>query len=76
MFAFALVFVVAIFSFVALGKARHAAANYDDFIETLETQEAELKSGVNDVDTEQYLEEQARNYLGMIKDGETLYIFK
>lgn len=76
MFGFVAVFVIAIVSFVSLGRARHANAKYDEFIKTLETQESALKNSVTTMDTDEYLEKQARENLGMIKDGETLYIFK
>ncbi len=72
----AVVLVVSVFSFISLGKARRANAKYDDFIESLEKQESELKSTINYVTNPEYQKEYARNQLGMIGDGETLYIFK
>ncbi|MBQ8451819.1 MAG: septum formation initiator family protein [Clostridia bacterium] len=72
---FAIVFVVAICSFISLGNARRKSANYDALITSLQKQEAELKAGVENVSSPAYLEEQARNQYGMLKEGETLYIY-
>ena len=74
--AFAVIVVISIYSFISLGKARRANAKYDEFIATLEQKEANLKDANDYMNSEAYLEEQARNHLGMIKDGETLYVFK
>ena len=76
MLVFAVVFVVAIYSFIALGKARRKNANYDEFVAALETRESSLKEKVDEVQTDEYLEERARDYLGMVQEGETLYKFK
>ena len=76
MFAFAVLLVVSIFSIVSYSRARKANANYNEFIASLEKKEENLKNSIANRSDEAYLEEQARNHLGMIKDGETLYIFK
>ena len=75
-FAFLVIFVVAIFSFVEVGKARRKNAKYDSFIVALQTQKSSLESDIEEMKDEDYLNEQARDHLGMIKDGETLYIYK
>jgi cell division protein FtsB len=69
------VFAVAIYSFVALGNARRKNAEYDELIASLEMQRTSLEQNVDKMQTDSYLEEQARNQFGMIKDGETLYIY-
>ena len=76
MLVFAVVLVVAIYSFVALGRARRENASYDEFIAALEVQESDLKEKVDVVQSSEYLEERARGYLGMVKEGETQYKFK
>ena len=75
-FAFVVVFVVAVFSFVEVGKARRKNAKYDTFIASLQVQKSSLESNIEEMKNDDYLNEQARDYLGMIKDGETLYIYK
>ena len=75
-FAFLVVFVVAIFSFVEVGQARRKNAKYDSFIASLQVQKSSLETNIEEMKDEDYLNEQARDYLGMIKDGETLYIYK
>ena len=76
LFAFLVVFAVAIFSFVQVGKARKKNANYDEFIVALQNQKTSLEMGIDERNNEDYLNEKARDHLGMIKDGETLYIYK
>ena len=76
LFAFLVVFVVAIFSFVEVGKARRKNNNYDEFIVALQNEKTSLEMGIDERSNEDYLNEQARDHLGMIKDGETLYIYK
>ena len=75
MLFFVVVVGVAIVSFVSLGKARRQNARYDDLIASLKQEEASLREGIAHVSDPDYLEERARNELGMIKEGETLYIF-
>ena len=66
---------VAIVSFVSLGKARRENARYDELIASLKREQATLAKDIGNVSSPEYLEEKARNELGMIKEGETLYIF-
>lgn len=70
------VLVLAISSFVVLGKARKKNADYDNLILSLKQQQADLTEGVKYRDSDAYIEEQARNHYGMIKKGETYYIFE
>lgn len=70
------VIVFAISSFVVVGKARKKNASYDNMILSLKEQQTELNAGVRYRDSDAYIEEQARNYYGMIKQGETYYIFE
>lgn len=69
------VVVFAVFSFVSLGKARRKEANYDETIAKLKNEQAMLESNLDYMNSNEYLESQARNHLGMIKEGENLYIF-
>lgn len=73
---FVAVIVFAVCSFVSLGKARRKNAEYDDMIASLKAEQEALKNNIDLVDSPEYLEEQARGHLGMIKDGEKLYIFE
>lgn len=66
---------VAVVSFVSYGKTRMANAEYDDLIASLKREQAALQNGINEAQTPGYLEEKVRNEFGMIKDGETLFIF-
>lgn len=76
MLAFAVVLVVAIYSFIALGKARRENAKYDEFIAAMEVRQSDLQGRVEEVNSPEYLEERARDYLGMVKEGETQFKFK
>ena len=67
---------VAIVSFVSLGKTRRENARYDELIASLKKEEQALASDIDHVSSDEYLEEKARNELGMIKEGEVLYIFE
>lgn len=76
MLFFVAVVVLAICSFVSLGKARRKADDYDKMIASLKAEQSALEDGVNYMKNDPtYLEEKARDHLGMIKDGEKLYIF-
>ena len=70
------VLVLAISSFVVVGKARKKNADYDNMILSLKQQQAELNEGVSYRYSHEYIDEQARNHYGMIKKGETFYIFE
>lgn len=75
MLVFAVIVVVAVYSFVVRGRVRAENQRYNEFIQTLESRQSELQNSVDFMSTDQYLEEQARNRLGMVKDGEILYVF-
>ena len=74
-FAFLIVLVITIFSFIELGSVRRKNAEYNEFIISLQSQKSSLELGIEEMQTEEYLNKKARDYLGMIKDGETLYIY-
>lgn len=76
MLAFAVVLVVAIYSFIALGRARRENAKYDEFVAAMQVRQSDLQGKVDEANSPEYLEERARDYLGMVKEGETLYKFK
>ncbi len=72
---------VAVVSFVSLGKTRRENARYDELIASLKKEEQSLNADINYISngetyTDEYLEEKARNELGMIKKGEIFYTFK
>lgn len=69
------VFAVAIYSFVALGNARRKNAEYDELIASLRDQKTNLEQSIDRMNSSSYLEEQARDQFGMIKDDESLYIY-
>ncbi|MBQ8425770.1 MAG: septum formation initiator family protein [Clostridia bacterium] len=74
--SFAVVVIIAVYSFVKLGAVRRENANYNEYIAALELKQDKLSKDVDNMKTDEYLEEQARDNLDMIKDGETLYIYK
>ena len=73
---FVAVVVFAVCSFVALGKARRKNAQYNDMIASLKNEQAALEDNIDYMNSTEYLEKKARDHFGMIKEGETLYIFK
>lgn len=75
MLFFVAVVVLAICSFVSLGKARRKADDYDKMIASLKAEQSALEDSIDYMDSQEYLESKARDHLGMIKDGESLYIF-
>ena len=68
--------VVAVISFVSLGRARRTNASYDELIASLNAEKNALEQNLDYMNTSAYLEEQARDQFGMIKEGETLYIYE
>lgn len=45
-------------------------------IERLSSSRTNLEQGIEERNTEEYVEQQARENLGLIKDGEIVYIFE
>lgn len=76
MLLFVAVVIFAVCSFVSLGKARRKNAEYDQMIASLKAEQSTLEDSISYVQSPEYLEKQARGHLGMIKDGEKLYIFE
>ena len=76
MVALVAVVVFAVCSFVALGKARRKNAEYDAMIASLKQEQSALENNIDYFGSNEYLESKARDHLGMIKDGENLYIFE
>jgi len=72
-----LTFIVAvvIVQSVQLSKLNNEARLLDANIEKLIASKADLEAGIKERLTEEYIEEQARENLGMIKDGEVIFIF-
>lgn len=73
---FVAVVVFAICSFVSLGRARRKNADYDAMIASLKQEQSSLENNLDYFNSNEYLESKARDHLGMIKDGENLYIFE
>lgn len=73
---FVAIVIFAVCSFVSLGKARRKNAEYDQMIASLTAEKNELENNINYANSNEFLEGQARGHLGMIKDGEKLYIFE
>ena len=73
---------VTIMSFVSIGKTRRKNAEYDALIASLKQEQASLAENLSGINTDDdaaysaYLEEKARYEFGMIKEDETLFIFK
>lgn len=69
---FVAVLVVAIVSFVKLGKARQKNEQYDNLLAELKLEKDNLTKSVDDKNYD-YYETQVRNKLGMV-DGDETYI--
>lgn len=67
---------VAVISFVRLGQVRRENARYDELIASLKAENAKVEQSINNVTSDEYLEEQARYKLGMIKGDEINIEFK
>lgn len=76
MLFFVVVALVAIYSFVSYGKARKQNAEYDSVIASLKAEQQAIQGNIDEIKNPDYIEEKVRNEFGMIKEGETLYIFK
>lgn len=70
------VVIFSVCSFVALGKARRKNAEYDKLIASLKQEQSSLENNIDYINSNEYLESQARGHFGMIKEGEKLYIFE
>ena len=75
-FVFVAVVILSVFSFVSLGKARRKQAKYDEMIAGLKQEQSALENNLGYMNSPEYLESQARDHLGMIKEDENLYIFE
>lgn len=72
--AFVAVLAIAIYSFIALGSARRKEASQTALIESLSEKKADLQDKIGYA--ENNIEELARNKYGMVKEGETVYIYE
>jgi len=66
---------VATFSFVRLGSAKRENEKYDKLIAQLTSENNKIQQSIDSIDNE-YYENQARDNLGMIQEGETYIEFK
>jgi len=60
---------------IELNKLNNQSRLLDVSIERLMAQKTDLTEGIEYRESDSYIEEQARENLGMIKDGEVIYIF-
>lgn len=67
---------VAVFSFVKLGKAKRENEKYDNLIAQLQVENKRVNQSVEEMTSPDYLEQQVRDKLGMIKGDETYIEFK
>lgn len=73
--AFVAFAIAAICSIVAVGVSKQKIASYDRLIAQMSAEQTRLEQGIAINGTDAYLEEQAREHFGMIKDGEIIYTF-
>ena len=71
----AIVLSIVIIQTVQLSRLSAEAKLLDLNIEKLLDSKANLESGIEERLTEEYIEEQARENLGLIKDGELIFIY-
>lgn len=62
--------------YIKLGKINRQKNSLDAELASMNSQKQTLEQGINNRLSNSYLEQQAREQLGMIKEGETLYIYK
>lgn len=67
---------VATFSFVRLSSVRRENEKYDDLIEKLTVENIAIQQSIGNSVDEEYLENQVRDKLGMIKGDETYIEFQ
>lgn len=67
--------VLAVALYAKAGVLANKNAKLDNQIKNLSITQSTLEKGVEKRNDEAYLEQQARENLGMIKDNETVYIF-
>ena len=60
---------------IQLTKLNKESRLLDQNIDRLIASKTDLENGIKERNTEEYIEEQARENLGMIKDGEIIFIF-
>ena len=74
--AFVAVVAVVVYSFIALGSARRRNAEQEALIASLSERKTRLEQNVAYLEnSDEYLEELARNRFGMVKQGESTYIY-
>ena len=62
--------------YIGLNNLNNKRNKLNAELSSMQTYEEELQSGINARKTDSYLELQARQELGMIKEGETVYIYR
>ena len=71
--SFVVVAIISVYSFVLLGKTRAENLGYAEEIQRLENEKKSLESEIEYVQSDAYVDEQARENLGMVKEGEIIY---
>ena len=61
---------------VQLGKLNNESKALDIKIDRLVATRVDLENGIAERNTEQYVEDQARENLGMIKEGDVIFVFE
>ena len=72
----AILICVAIASFVRLGKVRRENEKYNALIAQLQAENNKVNQSIDEMNSYDYLEQQARERLGMVKGDETYIEFK
>lgn len=67
---------VAVVSFVKLGKVRRENEKYEQLIAELKLESERVNLSVEEKNSDEYLEKQVRDKLGMIRGDETYIEFK
>ena len=74
--SFLVVLAISVYSFVKLDGARKRNAESVQTISALQNKKDNLEDDIENMKSDDYLDEQAREKLGMIKDGETIYNYR
>ncbi|MEG1581849.1 MAG: septum formation initiator family protein [Clostridia bacterium] len=67
---------VIVFQYVRLGNLKQESLKLSNEISTLTERRKDLENGIISRNGDDFIEDYARDELGKIKDGETIYIFK
>lgn len=71
--SFVVVLSISVYSFIKLDVSRKRNAESNQTISALQNKKNNLENDIDKMKSDEYLDEQAREELGMLKDGETIY---